>query len=590
MELPMKKISLIAINAKYIHSNLAVLCIKEYAKKDKNIDVTVQSYTINQQWEQIMEQILASTPDILAFSCYIWNIEMVTQIIKTLKKIAPTIKIILGGPEVSYNPHDYTDIADYIVVGEGEQTVTDLLQNLIDNNPPKEAVLIGLPVQLDSIPFVYRNFDDFGNKILYYETSRGCPYRCAYCLSANHDNTHGVRFLTLDRVFSDIKTFLINNVRQVKFVDRTFNCDKQRTQKILEFIVENDNGYTNFHFEIAAEILAPHTLQYLKTVRKGLFQLEIGIQSTNEDTLKVINRITKPEILTRVVTEIKQNNNVHIHLDLIAGLPLEGIKSFEQSFNFVYGLKPHQFQLGFLKVLKGSPMEKMTDEYGIVHSDYPPYQVLKTGNLTYSEVCILQGIEEMVELYYNSSRFKATLSLIENYYTSPFEMYHDLSKFYKEQGCNMISHSKLMQHDILYKFFTECICETKNCTDDILTTYQWCAKYDIYSHEKAKKLPQWLTVDHMDKYKDRVYDFYENDTNVDKYLREYADEHYQTKQLIRNAHIEIFEINPLEIIKDISVVNNDTVVDVELNNTNAILFNYKQIDLLGNAQIYQIEI
>ncbi len=575
-----KKIQLVAIDAKYIHSNLAVLCIDSYVKKrcaEEGYplpDISILNFTINQTPELIAREIMREKADIIGFSCYIWNITMVRRVCGIIKKVLPSTTIIFGGPEVSYAANEHLAIADYIIKGEGEDTFFKVVTTNSLCDIAKDRVITGGIVPLDEIPFVYNDFTKFKDRILYYETSRGCPYRCAYCLSAREDSedggcAKGVRFLSLERVFSDIKVFLDNKVRQVKFVDRTFNASKERTTRILNYIIDNDNGYTNFHFEIAAEILTDEGIDCIGRAREGLFQLEIGVQSTNPPTLKAINRYTDKAILTRVIGDILKHGNTHIHLDLIAGLPLEDEISFEGSFNFVYGLQPHQFQLGFLKVLRGSPMEQMTKQYSIQYDDHPPYQVIQTETMPYEVLQRITLIEDMVESYYNSGRFNSTLTLIQSYYTSCYRMYADIASFYDRHRLNLISHSKLGRHELLYHFFTEVLAKS----EEEISRYIQCARFDIFSHEKAANLPSWLESGYMDSRKNQVYSFFDDKAIVEQLLSGYLKKGYTTKQLYRGCHIEGFSYDP-----------------INQNNTRCVmLFDYSSRDLRGCAKAIRLD-
>lgn len=572
------KTLLIGINAKFIHSNLAIRYLKKYADTKINmqeIEIQLCEFTINQQLDLILREILKHNADIIGFSCYIWNYELIKKLVIELKKLIPNTTIFLGGPEVSFDSQAVISQTgcDAVISGEGEAPFAELIQKIYNNAPYSDIAgitthnevnsfvqnTIDKPIALNDIPFIYEDYTDLENRIIYYEASRGCPFNCQYCLSGS---LGGVRFLSLERVFSDLLQFLSKNVPQVKFVDRTFNCNKQYSMSIWQFLSEHDNGITNFHFEIAAELLDEDVIVFLNTVRKGLFQFEIGVQSTNSDTLKSIKRSDDIERLSDTVKRLQKGNNIHLHLDLIAGLPFEDYESFKQSFNHVYSLSPDQFQLGFLKLLKGSGLYDKSDVYGLVHTSYAPYEVLKTNWLTYDDILKLKMIEEMVETYYNSSRYVFTVKFLSSFFTSPFDMYEALAYFYESNGLHLRPHSKVDYYTILYKFLL-----TLNISSEEHDRFKWYALYDCYSHEKAKKLPEWLDVSLTSKYKNDIYNFINDRENVSEYLSEYQE--FDTKQILRNAHIEIFPFNPFY----------NSISDY------AVIFNYRKCDLLGNVNI-----
>ncbi len=461
-------------------------------------ELITMEFTINQQVEYIISKIAKQNPDVIGLSCYIWNYEYMKKISSSLRRILPHAVIFLGGPQVSYHcAAALRDChADYCISGEGEVAVMQLLEALAAGDRPKEAI-IGHgygddTVALDDIPFIYHDMAEYKNRIIYYESSRGCPFRCAYCLSSIKGHDVPVRYLSMERVKSDLDFFLQNKVRQVKFVDRTYNCDKARALKMIEYIKAHDNGITNFHFEVAAELLDDALIASLQTARFELFQLEIGVQSTNPPTLKAIHRFTAPDKLRDIIARLQQNKNIHLHLDLIAGLPYEGITEFAESFNFVYSLKPQQFQLGFLKVLAGSAMEFMAEEHGIVYTDYPPYEVLYTDALPFKQVQRLKAVENVVETYYNSGRFGKSLAFLEKLFAknnrTAFELYDSLGRFYETNGYSDMNQNQATLYDVLYRFL---ISEYPNCD---IAWFTDCVRHDICSHEKPKKVPEWLQV------------------------------------------------------------------------------------------------
>lgn len=472
------KVLIVAINAKYIHSNLAAYSLRAYSAKYKEA-IEIQEYTINNYADEILKGIYEAQPTVVAFSCYIWNISMIRQVAANLRKILPDIKIWYGGPEVTYNPCEVLQSdnnVDGIVIGEGEQTFLELMEyyqdfkgvledikgiafkksaglgvygNNIDNivkTPDRELMA------LDLIPFPYDNIKAFENKIIYYESSRGCPFSCSYCLSSIDKS---IRLRNTDIVKKELKIFLENEVPQVKFVDRTFNCNRKHSAEIWTFIKENDNNITNFHFEISADLLQDEDIILLESLRPGQVQLEIGIQSTNMDTINAIHRKMDFERLSQNVRRLKAGHNIHIHLDLIAGLPLEDLASFIKSFNEAYLLRPEQLQLGFLKVLKGSAMESDSSKYDIVYRDEPPYEVLSTHCLTFSEVLRLKGVCEMIESYYNSGQFRYSMEYLLHFFEQPYDMYSALYDYYRLYKLEELAHNKIRRYEILLAFYHE---------------------------------------------------------------------------------------------------------------------------------------
>lgn len=543
----MKKTLLVSINAKFIHSNLAIRSLKAYTEKNLPITVDIAEFTINQPIDVIMREIYLINPDVIGFSCYIWNFESIKLLLRELKKLLPHCVFLLGGPEVSYNPDEViTETgADIVMIGEGEHTFLCLMQALLTGHsyadvngivyqaegkimitPPNE------PLDLKEVPFVYG--DDFSalqNRIVYYESSRGCPFHCQYCLSGGNG---GVRFLPLERVYSDLAHFLKANLRQVKFVDRTFNCNKQYSMAIWRYLCEQDNGITNFHFEIAAELLDDEMIDYLNHARKGLFQLEIGVQSTNAQTLTAIKRITLPDKLTPIIRSLQRGGNIHLHLDLIAGLPYEDYCCFKSSFNYVYSLSPNQLQLGFLKLLKGSGLFADKERYGLKCTDFAPYEVISTDWLSYAEILRLKMVEEMVETYYNSSRYAKSLDYLVSLFEHPFDFFEALGDYYEANKLHLAPHSKVEYYDILFDFFKQTGLGEEE-------RFKWLCLYDIYAHEKAKRLPLWLNISKGGSYKNRFFDFVENNRQL--FFPDYVE--FDTKQILRLVHFEVFPFNPI---------------------------------------------
>ncbi|VUX38897.1 B12-binding domain-containing radical SAM protein [Blautia luti] len=524
------KILLAACNAKYIHSNLAVYnlksCSGEYSSR-----VVVKEYTINQIRDDILKDIYLEQPDVICFSCYIWNISFVRELVPDLKKILPQVEFWAGGPEVSYDAVEFLkkNPAFFgVMVGEGEETFHELAGYYIERKPETLSGICGVAfrdenkgrdivhtgwrelMDLSKVPFAYSNLTEFKNRIIYYESSRGCPFSCSYCLSSIDKK---LRFRDIELVKKELQFFIDNKVPQVKFVDRTFNCKHDHAMEIWRYITENDNGITNFHFEISADLLRAEELALMKTMRPGLIQLEIGVQSTNPQTIKAIRRTMDFEKLKGIVEQIHSFGNIHQHLDLIAGLPYEGYDSFHKSFCDVCALRPEQFQLGFLKVLKGSYMMEMTGEYQILYKDREPYEVLSTAWLTYGEILRLKMVESMVEVYYNSGQFKNTLVFLEKYFDDPFRMYEALGRFYEKKGYSEISHSRMRRYEILMEFAGE----QKEIPSEALSDVMLL---DLYLRENLKSRPSFASD--QKPYERLIWDY------------------RKAKKIPKTAHIEVF--------------------------------------------------
>lgn len=565
----MKKVVLAALNAKYIHSNLALRYLSRFQDNDKKHHIITREFTINQRPDFIIEELFRLQPDVVLFSAYIWNVETLRQLCPLLKKVMPECIIGFGGPEVSYESETFlaeNPAVDFVMRGEGELVFTKLLEHW-DTQIPADFSEIGSltyrkdgeiyatmqeePLDLGLLPFPYEpDFSDIQNQIIYYESSRGCPYQCGYCLSSVEQ---GVRFVPLEKVLPDLQKFLDANVPQVKFIDRTFNCKKSHAMAIWKYLHAHDNGVTNFHFELTADIIDEEMISFLKTVRKGLFQFEIGVQSTNPHTIQAINRNVNFEKLSGIVQKIKAGGNIHQHLDLIAGLPHEDYDSFGRSFNDVYALEPEQLQLGFLKVLKGSMLHQKQKEYEITYHDTAPYEVLTTHMLPFADTLRLKYIEEMVETYYNSGKFLHTLAYLVPLYESPFAFFEALSQFWLREGCQYKSLSKIGLCDVLWAFVQQ-----KEAVD--LVQFQWAMKFDIALHEKPKKLPVWLTVGGNGQEFERI-----TAKLVQKYIPAYLEA--EKKTLIRNTYLDIFGEEDAKVI----------------------LLDYGNRDLLGNAAYLVME-
>jgi len=511
------KILLAAINAKYIHSNLAVYSLKAYAKEFAE-HIIIGEYTINNRADYILEQIYKQKPDVLCLSCYIWNIEYVEEIIKEFHKLCPQVPIWLGGPEVSFEVETFMERhpeVTGIMMGEGEQTFRALCDYYVNGTGSlqcltgivyrdREAGVLHMiqmeqPMNMSDIPFAYEEIGDFKNRIIYYESSRGCPFSCSYCLSSVDKK---LRFRDMELVKKELAFFIEKEVPQVKFVDRTFNCQHEHAMEIWKFIKEHDNGITNFHFEISADLINEAELELISSMRPGLIQLEIGVQSTNEATIAEIHRTMKLERLKEIVKRVQDAGNIHQHLDLIAGLPYEDYKTFAKSFDEIYALKPNQLQLGFLKVLKGSYMHEHAKEYEMVYHSVAPYEVMKTKWLSFEEVLKIKQVEEMLEVYYNSGQFEVTMKLLEVLFDSPFFMFREFGAFYEKMGYLAMSHSRVRRCEILLEFVQECF--KRKCTDgetglnsimeeqeSIMALLKEALTFDLYYRENCKSRPWW---------------------------------------------------------------------------------------------------
>jgi len=579
------KVLLVAVNAKYIHTNLAVYSLKAYAKKYSDY-IELTEYTINHIEENILKEIYKKNADIVAFSCYIWNIDIITRVVVELKKVLPKVKIWFGGPEVSYDAvkclKSHKDL-DGIMIGEGEQTFLELMEYYVDRSQelnqifglafknsaklyppagtPSTQEELGdadititpqrLPLSLDVIPFPYEEVESFHHKIIYYESSRGCPFSCSYCLSSIDKR---VRHRDTGLVKKELKIFLDHKVSQVKFVDRTFNCNKKHAMEIWQFVKEQDNGITNFHFEIAADLLDDEEIKLLATLRPGQVQLEIGVQSTNPDTILVIHRKTDFDKISQNVRSIHAGHNIHQHLDLIAGLPLESYNAFSKSFDDVYRLKPDQFQLGFLKVLKGALMEEEAKAYGIVHQNTPPYEVLMTNLLPYSELLRIKGVCEMVEIYYNSGQYEYSIPFLEHFFETPMQLYQELSDYYERNKLDLLAHSRVRRYEILLDFYKEMILNTKRQEEqEFVNVFKEIMVLDLYLREDMKSRPAFAQKPVKFKNIHEIYDKLETDRN--------------------DIHIEHFTYDIINSCKAGQAIKKD----------NFIVFDYSKRNLLNKA-------
>lgn len=546
------KILLVACNAKYIHSNLAVYDLQAYAS-DYADHIVLKEYTINQQKDDIMRDIYLEHPDVVCVSCYIWNLSFVKELMADLIKILPGADFWAGGPEVSYDAEKFlTENSEFkgVMVGEGEETFKELAGYYVEKNPQNLKDMTGICyrdgdriihngwrqiMDLSSIPFIYKDLSEFKNRIIYYESSRGCPFSCSYCLSSIDKK---LRFRDTETVKKELQFFIDNKVPQVKFVDRTFNCKHDHAMAIWKYINEHDNGVTNFHFEISADLLREEELQEMSTMRPGLIQLEIGVQSTNPDTIKAIHRTMDFEKLKGIVDRIHSFGNIHQHLDLIAGLPYEDYDSFRHSFNDVYALKPQQLQLGFLKVLKGSHMMEMCREYGIVYKTQEPYEVLSTKWLDYDHVLKLKTVENMVEVYYNSGQFQNTLEYLENFFPDAFSIYERLGSFYMEKGYGDVSHTRMRRYEILLEFLEDVPEISMDQVKDQMV-------YDLYLRENLKSRPGFARD--QKPFERQIWDF------------------RKREKVAKNAHVEVFADGTVLLFNYADrdpLTNNAHVIDV----------------------------
>lgn len=553
------KVVLSTLNSKFIHSNLAIRYLKEYVKDIKLVDI--MEFTINQSLELITAEIYKAKPDLIGFSTYIWNIEETLEICQRLKMVSPETKVLLGGPEVSFDGkdilHKYPYI-DFIIYGEGEETfrefiTTGNLENVdglmyrninkeICVNPPRK-----LMENLDIIPSPYDNIgDEYKNKIVYYESSRGCPFNCEFCLSST---LKGVRYFSIERVKRDIENLIKGGASQVKFVDRTFNANKKYSMEIMDYIMNIDPEDINFHFEVTAHLIDDDFIEYLKKPKPGLFQFEVGVQSTNVETIKAIGRITDFDKLKKVTTKIKTYGNIHQHLDLIAGLPFEDYDSFERSFNDVYSIRPEKLQLGFLKLLKGSGLRMDEKKYGFKYIDKPPYEVIENNYIDYSDVIKLKGIEDLVEKYYNEGYFLHSVEfIIKNNYNSPFKFYEDFSMYWEDKNLNKVSHSRNELYLILLDFYRYKKFKYVEILNDLL-------KYDYINNNRKQAIPSGLRRSVNNLSQSDLHVLLKNSEMLESYLYEYKE--LPTKQLLNKVMIEAFDYDILKIINNAYKPNMD---------------------------------
>ena len=583
------KILLTTLNSKFIHTNLAIRYIKESIKD--LADVEIREYTINNQLDYILKDIYLAGYDAVFFSTYIWNVYDIVKLCENLKKVNPKLIIGLGGPEVSYDSEDAMakyEFVDYILRGEGEIIMRDLVKyfngeidikdvdgvtyrcdgEVIKN---KERELLK---DLDLIPSPYENLNvkEYENRIVYYETSRGCPFNCQYCLSSA---IKGLRYFSIDRVKRDLKKLIDAKVSQIKFIDRTFNANKKFAKEIMKFLMENDNGYTTYHFEVTAHLLDDDMLEFLKDCKEGLFQFEIGVQTTNQEALDAVGRRDDFEKLSHVVKTIESYQNIHQHLDLIAGLPYEGYDSFEKSFNDVFALQIEQLQLGFLKMIKGTGMRARAEEFEYEYKNYAPYEVLCNKFISYDEILKLKDIEDILERYYNSNNFSLSVKyIIENYYSeSAFKFFEDFANYFNEMGYFHLAQGKNQLYSILADFYKEKIGENYDLFMEIL-------KYDYVSLGKISSVPNIFNKLEVKDMKARVHEFLHNRENLEKYLPKHVDT--PAKYILKYVHFECFKYDILKLKEDIhaKLYKQETVI----------LFVYDDIKVFEKSRTHKVEL
>lgn len=573
------KILLTALNSKYIHSNLAIYSLKAYADAVLGSDmgaseclhgsgdraselsaIEIAEYTINQPLSRIMADIYRKNPKLLFLSCYIWNRSEIMQLAEDLGKVMPGTDIWLGGPEVSYDAEETLNelpLIKGIIRGEGEKPFTEIVRAYFADNITQIRVdeelksisdltfreasggIICTPqsrrIDFDSVPFPYENFDEFNNRIIYYESSRGCPFRCSYCLSSVDKS---LKFRSPELVKDELKRFLDSNIPQVKFIDRTFNCNHKHAGEIWRFIRDNDNGITNFHFEVAADLMNDEELELLGSMRAGQVQLEIGVQSTNIRTLTEINRPMDFGKVCEIVTKLKSGNNIHMHLDLIAGLPFEDMQSFRKSFNDIFALRPHQLQLGFLKVLKGSPMESGSEKYGLRYTEAAPYEVLQTRWISYGELTALKSVEEMVDIYYNSGQFMRTVELLLGEFDDAFGFFEALALWHQKKGLELINLYRNSRYEMLLEFGSEYAGTAKGTVAGCVGSEELLQAlvFDYYSRDNVKNRPEFLGEETAEK--EYTKEFYRREASEHKILRSPECVAADVRLLRRLTHIE----------------------------------------------------
>lgn len=583
------KILLTTLNSKFIHTNLAIRYLKEFVRD--LIEVDMKEYTINNDLDYILKDIYKNEYDIILFSTYIWNIGDIVKLCDNLKKIRPNTKIALGGPEVSYDSYEAMkkyDFVDYILYGEGELIFRDLVLHLKGKKEIKNVdglvyrqgseIIANKPMELlqnlDEIPSPYENLNpkEYENRIVYYESSRGCPFNCQYCLSST---IPGLRYFSLDRIKRDLKALIDARVSQIKFIDRTFNANKKVAMEIMDFLMKNDNGYTTYHFEVTAYLIDDKMLEFLADCKEGLFQFEIGVQSTNEKTLDAVGRRDDFKKLSHVVQTVASYRNIHQHLDLIAGLPYEDYESFENSFNDVFNLGIEHLQLGFLKMIKGTGMRKVADEHGFKYKDYAPYEFLYNNYISYEETLKLKDIEDILERYYNSKNFVLSMRYVIGrfYKQSPFKFFETFAKYFDENGYFDLAQGKNQLYKILLDFYNEKINIDNDVFNDIL-------KYDYISLGKTSNIPQFFNKLDVDDFKNRCHVFLQDNDNLSTYLPNFVDK--PAKHIIKYVHFEPFKFNIVDLKNNI----NTEIREEE----NIVLFEYDDKKIFEKSKTHKVEI
>lgn len=505
--------------------------------KDLDFQGDIKEFSINDRVENILEGIIEEKPDVVAFSCYIWNMEFVNRLAELIKLVDPNIEILYGGPEVSYEGKEFLENheGEYVIVGEGEKTFREFvlyklgegkIEDIKGLNYKMDGKVFENPkrpeMDMNELVFPYTYEEDINNKIVYYEASRGCPFKCKYCLSSV---MHGVRFLDVERVKKELKYFMERGLKLVKFVDRTFNCNREYTVELLKYLSEQDTE-TRFHFEVAADLLTEEQIEILNNAPKGRFQLEVGVQTTNNEVLHNINRYITYENIKEKVLKVAAGKNVMQHLDLIAGLPGEDLESFKKSFNDVHAIRPDEIQLGFLKLLKGSSMREEAEKWGIVYSPYAPYEIIRSKDISYEELLLLKKVEAMVDKYYNSCKFNNVIKFFLNIYEKPFDFYYDLAMFFEEKGNFKRSIGNVEYYKILLDFYLEKI----GGEDDGL--FKEVLKFDYLCFNKKRWLPDFLV------------------RTITKEDEQNIKDSFDRQMPFKKAHIEKFEIDIINYIKN----------------------------------------
>jgi len=586
------KTTIVALNSKYIHSSLGVWYLKAICGEEQG-EISVLEATINEDEDRILASIFNEKADVVAFSCYIWNIGEVLKLSENIKKILPTIVIVLGGPEVSFEVDRFLVdhlFVDFVIMGEGEYTFKKLIYYLKSGNINFENIggLVyrkGNKVEindsyeqacdLDYLPSPYSDemLQSIGNRIVYFEASRGCPFSCSYCLSST---SKGVRFFSMERVKNDLDRLIRTGIRQIKFVDRTFNCNKSRAKEILRYVIEssgakNNEVTTNFHFEAAADLFDEEMLDILSVAPEGLIQLEIGVQSTNSSTLELVDRKTDLAKVFSNISKLRLKGNINIHLDLIAGLPGESFLSFCNSFNQVYMLNPQQLQLGFLKMLKGSKIRSEAELHEYCYRNYPPYEVLFNKFISYEELLVLKGIEEHVDKYYNSGRFLTSLNnFIRFHFETAFEFYRAFHIFYVKEGLNGRNLSSRELYSAFVKFAHNF--DNFEIANELI-------KLDYLASDNSRNYPEGIINYKEHGFKEKCFEFLKVYSNIDNYLPQYKG--VPPKEIYKKVHFEVFKIDVSKVQGKKDFQKRRTVIMFDYSSKNKVsgLFRYWKVEI-----------